>query len=76
MKLWLVKTRGLQVSLVGNVTHGLAYVVAEDSDAAYKKLRTYLDEKNIGHTRERELESVRLIADSKEYPPCGARLYL
>lgn len=77
MKLYTVKCTGMSKSASGARTaHGFAYVVAENSDEAYMKVREYLDKKGIGFRHERELSSVELFADTCEYPDCGVRLYL
>ena len=77
MKLWLVECRGMTYSIAGSGNvHGRAYVIAEDPQAAYAKLRAYLDKKDLGFTHERELASVELIADASEYPSCGTQLFL
>ena len=77
-KLYLVKCRGMLSSSVitRHVSHGVAYVIADNPTEAYEKLRHYLDEKNIGKYEERELHSVELAADSEVYPNCGTRLYV
>ena len=67
--------RGMQVSATGTI-HGRAYVVAENPELAYKIVKKYVDEKDLGFCMEREMESVRLLADEDEYPDCGMRLYI
>ena len=70
MKLYRVVCKGMIVS------HGSAYVVANDPTEAYKKLRDYLDKKELGFRVDRELDKVVLIADESEYPDCGEQLFL
>lgn len=76
LKLYRVLLRGMQHSYGNQVSHGDAYVVAENSDEAYKKLRAYVDEKDLGFYRERELDTVQLIAEEADYPDCGKHLFL
>lgn len=73
MKLFLVRCKGMTSTVTG-VAHGLAYVVANDPTEAYNKLRNYLDEKDLGFTSERELNTIQLIAD--EESSCDCKLFL
>lgn len=61
MKLFRVTLRGMTDS------YGTSYVVAEDAGQAYKKVKTFLDEKDIGFSKQRELDKIELIADSYQY---------
>lgn len=75
-KLYRVSCRGMQGAALGNkVSHGIAYVIAEDPAEAYAKLRTYLDIHDFGFDTDRELEKVELLAEVAEYPDCGIRLF-
>lgn len=76
MKLWKVTCRGMLSGLGTSHAHGIAYVVAENSDLAYRQLRTSLNKRDLGFTHERELGKVELIAAEGEYPECGITLYL
>ena len=76
MKLYRVKCQGMTCGLGSKIAYGTAYVVAENSELAYQKVRKYFDEKDIGFVREREMDTVELVADEAEYPECGYRLYL
>lgn len=76
MKLYLVKCRGMQTSIASNPIHGMAYVVANDPQQAYEQLRASLAKKDIGYSKDRELESVELLAEEGYYPECGMKLYL
>jgi hypothetical protein len=58
-----------------NIVHGIAYVVADTPDAAYKKLRDSLDKRNLGLLNERELDKIELLAEEAIYPACGIALY-
>jgi hypothetical protein len=77
MKLFKVKCRGMNTQGFGNdIAHGLAYVVAEDPTEAYQKVRYYLDAEKIGVARDKELESIELLAEDAIYPSSGIKLYL
>lgn len=52
------------------------FVVAENSHAAYQYVREWYEQRKWGTAKDRELESVTLIADQREYPDCEARLFL
>ena len=52
------------------------YVVAEDPTAAYKKIRKDLDDRDYGFTKDRELRTITLVAETGEYPQCEKRLML
>lgn len=71
MKLYLVKCKGMTSTIGGQTPHGLAYVVANDAENAYKILRKKLDEKDLGFYHERELDTIQLIAEEGNYPACG-----
>jgi hypothetical protein len=77
MKLFKVILRGMNfISSGSGVANGYAYVVAENTDDAYKKVRAYLDTKELGFRHERELNCVELLAEEGDYPNCGLRLFL
>ena len=44
-----------------------SYVVANDSNEAYLIVKKYLEERDLCFSRERELSSVELLADSDEH---------
>ncbi len=73
-KLYRVNLRGL--TSVTGVGYRTSYVIAKNPDEAYKKVRTFLDEKDYGFSHEREMESVELIADNYEYTDVRTRLFL
>ena len=75
MKLYLVTCKGMTYTSTGNCPHGIAFVVAEDSEKAYEKLRKYLDENELGFRHERELSKIELLADADKYPDVN-RLFL
>ena len=74
-KLYRVTLRGMTYSSTG-VAYGSSYVIAENSDEAYKKVRKFLDENDLGFTKYRELDKVELIADSYRYTDVGCLLHL
>lgn len=65
-QLFLIKCRGMKSDTTG-VPHGIAYVVADNTHEAYAKLRNSLDDRDLGFPKERELESVTLIAEAYDY---------
>ena len=75
MKLYKVNLRGMKINSTG-VAYGVSYVIAEDPYSAYQKVKDFLDDNDIGFSKDREMDSVELIADSKQYNDCGTILYL
>jgi hypothetical protein len=57
-------------------TYGISYVVAENSDEAYQKVRTFIDTNDLGFKKDRELDRVELIADTYRYTDVGSILFL
>jgi hypothetical protein len=78
MKLYRVTLKGMTYSSLGSgTTHGDCYVVANNTEEAYRKVREYIDKKDFGFAYERELNTVQLLAESdKDYPACGKQLFL
>ena len=74
-RLYRVTCRGMQTSIGSSVSHGIAYVVAENPDAAYQMVRRYLDDEDLGFSHERELEKIELLAEEAKYPSCGKALF-
>ncbi len=74
-KLYRVTLKGMTSSYTG-AAYGISYVVAENSDEAYQKVKRFLDEKNLGFSKDRELDKVELIADTYQYTDVGSLLYL
>lgn len=70
MKLYYVELQG------HSKNWSTAYVLAENSNEAYAKVRGYLDAKDIDFSAHRELKRVTLIAEAKDYPDCGVKLYI
>lgn len=76
LKLYKVTCQGMHGGLGDRHAHGIAYVVAENTYSAYKMLRKFLDENDLGYSGDRELKSVELIADSYIYSDIGYMLHL
>ncbi len=74
MKLYLVTLRGLR-NPVG-VDLNTSYVIANNPDEAYTKVRIFLDAKGLGYRHERELDSIRLLAEDYDYTDVRVRLFL
>ena len=73
-KLFLVKCKGMQHGLTGPA-YGVAYVIAKGPTEAYKKVRERLNTRDLGFSKEREMDSIVLMAEDAEYPDCGYILY-
>jgi len=76
MKLYKVTCRGMRSAGGSGVVDGLAYVVAESLSDAYKRVKDYLEEKELGTANSRELDVIELIAEETDYPRCGYRLFV
>lgn len=74
-KLYLVTLRGMTSNSAG-IAYGSSYVVAENPDEAYKKVRKFLDDNDLGFEKDREMRSVELLADSYRYNNVGHLLHL
>ena len=74
-KLYRVTLNGMTYNGTG-VAYGLSYVIAENSDEAYQKVRKFLDENDLGFPKERALNKIELIADSYRYTDVGCLLHL
>lgn len=74
-KLYRVTLRGMTFSMI-SISYGISYVVARSCDDAYDKVKKYLDENNIGYSRDRELDKIELIAEEGKYTQTGTMLYL
>ena len=75
MKLYKVTLKGMTHTSTG-VSHGISYAVAENLDEAYAKVKKYVDEKDLGFSRDRELATIELVADSADYNNVGIMLHL
>jgi len=52
------------------------YVSAEGLSDAYGKLRSSLDKREIGFTKDRCLSRIELIAEEGDYPECEIRFII
>ncbi len=66
MNLYRVKLRGMQSSRTG-IAYGDSYVLAHNPTEAYQKVREFLDKSDIGFLKDRELESLELLANTEGY---------
>lgn len=74
-KLYRVTLRGMTFSSSGP-TYGTSYVVAKNTDEAYKKVYNFIKEKDLGFDHERGLNMIELLAEDYEYTDTGTILYL
>ena len=75
MKLYKVTLKGMTHTTTG-VSHGISFAVAESLDEAYAKVKKYVDEKDLGVSRDRELATIELVADSVDHNNVGIMLHL
>lgn len=75
-KLYHVICAGMTTCIAGQTAHGSAYVVAENSEEAYRMVRSSLDKRDLGFSHEREMYRVELMAENTDYPQCGHPLYI
>ena len=52
------------------------YVVANDSEEAYRKVRKFLDKEDMGFSKERELDKIELLAEDYQYTNTQYMLFL
>lgn len=75
MKLYKVTLQGMLHSTTGKV-YGVSYVVAETMDEAYGKVRSFLDAQKLGWDKERELHTIEVIAEEKQYGDLKNMLFI
>lgn len=75
MKLYRVKLRGM-TSEIFPTAYGHPYVVANSTDEAFNKVKEYVNKRNLGFARERELDTITLLAEEGDYPDCLIQLFL
>ena len=63
-------------SSASGVIYGIAYVVAENTEQAYKKVRDSLEKRDIGFKSDRGLLQIELLAEDANYPDCNIILYV
>ncbi len=73
-KLYRVTLRGL--SSYTGLQLKVSYVVARNSDEAYQKVRTWLDQNSYGLSQDRVLEAIELLAEDYQYTDVRTRLFL
>jgi len=74
-KLYRITLNGMTFNSTGT-RYGISYVVADDSDQAYKKVKKFLDDNDIGFSNERGLDKIELIAEEYEYTNTQYMLFL
>lgn len=74
-KLYRVTLRGMHYSSTG-VIYGIAYVIADDAEQAYRKVRDSLEKREIGFKSDRELLQIEFLAEDNDYPDCNIILYV
>ena len=72
-KLYLVKLTGHCNPM--NTDYAQSYVVASDAEEAYRRVRDYLDQRDLMVSGDRALRSVELIAEEGDYPECRTMLF-
>lgn len=75
MKLYRIKLKGM-CGLFTGASYGNPYVVAENPSEALNKVQKYLNEKDIGFTKDREMDKIELLAEEGDYPECQIQLFL
>ena len=75
LKLYKVTLRGMTHNSTG-VAHGINYVIAQNPDEAYRKVRDYLDKEDIGFSYDRELNTIELLAEDYSCTDTRIRLFL
>jgi len=74
-KLYKITLKGMTYSSTG-VVYGVSYAIAENPDQAYQKVKKFLDEKDLGFSKDRALDKIELIAENYQYTDCGCILYI
>ena len=75
MKLYKITLQGMHIKH-RNSTYGTCYVIASNPSEAYDKVRTFLDKEDLGFLHERELDTIELIAENKQYTDAPCILYI
>ena len=74
-KLYKVTLKGMTHNSTG-VKYGINYVVANDSEEAYRKVRKFLDDGDMGFSSKRELDKIELLAENYQYTNTQYMLFL
>lgn len=72
----MTQSKLFKVTIRGGELYHISFVIANNPTEAYQKVRQYLDKKDLCFRDEREMQLVKLIADSSEYPECKVMLFL
>jgi hypothetical protein len=76
-KLYRVNLKGMKYSGAGGgPTYGVSYVVAQNPTEAYEKVKKFVDDEDLGFSKNREMESIELIASDYQYNNTGHILFL
>ena len=75
LKLYRVTLRGMTYATTG-VAYGIPYVVAVNLEEAYKKVKKFLDENDLGYSYEREIDKIELLATTYQYNKTGIMLFI
>ena len=75
-KLYRVTLRGMTISIVDSVAYGISYVVAKNPDEAYRKVRQFVNDKDLGYANQRELDKIELLAEDYQYTGTRTMLFL
>lgn len=75
MKLYRIKLKGM-CGLFTGTSYGHPYVVAENPTEALNKVQKYINEKDLGFTKDREMDTITLLAEEGDYPECQIQLFL
>jgi hypothetical protein len=59
-----------------NGAYGIAYVLADNPETAYKTMLDDLTARSLGFEKDREMHTVELVAEDATYPACGMRVYV
>ena len=73
MNLYKVRLVGLHSAIF--INYQTSYVLAKDSSAAYKKVRKFLDNEDLGFASDRTLNSIELVAEDARYPESRTMLF-
>ena len=63
------------INSISGVSYGESYVIAEDPNEAYLKVRSFLNENDIGLKIHRELKFIELLADEYQYNHTGTMIF-
>jgi len=73
-KLYRVRLRGLNSVISTN--YGNPYVIAISPNEALAKVQANVNDKDLGFTKDREMQSIELLAEVGDYPTCRTQIFL